>query len=231
MGWYDVQLNYGRNIILEWTENAVCDVVLDLGAAKGDDLDNIKLNHPKIKSYAIENWASNIAILEEKGHIVYDLDIEKDSLPFHDETVDIIVLNQILEHTKNIFWIFHECTRVLKRSGRVIVGVPNLAALHSRILLLAGCQPSCIRTNSAHIRGYTYGGFLSLVEIFDGYELNKFTGSNFYPFSPGLAKFFSKQFPTLAVCIFFELIKKNKYADEYIKYPSDNRLATNFYLG
>ena len=38
----------------------------------------------------------------------------KGTAPFEDETVDILIVNQILEHCKEIFWIFHELTRVLK---------------------------------------------------------------------------------------------------------------------
>ena len=47
----------------------------------------------------------------------------------------------------------HEFSRVLKVGGQIIVGLPNLAALHRRILLLLGKQPTCIRANGALSEG------------------------------------------------------------------------------
>ncbi|MEK6620867.1 MAG: hypothetical protein AABZ13_00100, partial [Planctomycetota bacterium] len=34
--------------------------------------------------------------------------IENEILPLKDESINIIIANQILEHTKEIFWIFKE---------------------------------------------------------------------------------------------------------------------------
>ncbi len=139
-------------------------------------------------------------------------------------------MNQIIEHTKNIFWIIHECTRVLKINGSLIIGVPNLAAFHSRLLLLTGNQPFCIKVNSAHVRGFTKKDLVNFIEIFkNGFDLNDFKGSNFYPFSPYVAKLLSALFPTFCVSIFFKFEKQKKYANEYLKYPIEQKLATNYY--
>ena len=120
----------------------------------------------------------------------------------------------------------------MKVGGKIIIGVPNLAALHNRITLLLGQQPTCIKANSAHIRGFTKSGLLQIMNCWEkGYILNKFSGSNFYPFPPRIAKFISKIFPTLSVCVFTEFTKKEIYKGEYINYPKKNRLATNFYTG
>jgi len=164
----DKQLNYGRSIILNYAKKIECQSVLDLGAGQGIDLDIFKNQHPLIKSYVVENWGSNIEILEKNSHVVCGTDIEKERLPFDDNSIDCIILNQILEHTKDIFWIIHECTRVLMHSVSLIIGVPNLAALHNRVLLLLGKQPTCIQTNSAHVRGYTKGGMIDFMNIFPG---------------------------------------------------------------
>ena len=213
----DKQLNYGRSIILNYAKQIECQSVLDLGAAQGADLDIIKKQHPLIKSYAVENWSSNKKILEKNGHVVFNKDIEKESLPFDDNSIDVIILNQLLEHTKDIFWIIHECTRVLNLDGSLIIGVPNLAALHNRIFLLFGKQPSCIQTNSAHVRGFTKDGIVDFMNIFSGYRLSDFSGSNIYPFSPFLAMPLSRVLPTFSVSLFFRFTKVLEYNDEYIK--------------
>ena len=227
----DKQLNYGRSMILNYAKQIECQSVLDLGAGQGIDLDIFKNQHPLIKSYAVENWSSNIEILEKNGHVVCGTDIEKEKLPFDDNSIDCIILNQILEHTKDIFWIIHECTRVLRHSGSLIIGVPNLAALHNRALLLFGKQPACIQTNSAHVRGYTKGGMIDFMNIFPGYRLSDFSGSNFYPFSPFLAMPLSRILPTFSVSLFFRFTKVSEYNNQYIKYPIKEKLATNYFTG
>jgi hypothetical protein len=70
-------------------------------------------------------------------------------------------------------------------------------------------QPSPIKTASAHVRGYTKNDiehFLSSC-FPGGYQFKFFGGSNFYPFSPSLARPLAKVFPNLAWGIFFLLQK------------------------
>ena len=227
----DKQLNYGRHVMANYAQSLTCSSVLDLGAGQGIDLDIFRKQHSSIKSFAVEGWKSNITILENNGHVVCGTDIEKEKLPFSDGTIDCIILNQILEHTKDIFWIMNECTRVLTDGGSLIIGVPNLAALHNRIFLLLGKQPTCIRTNSAHVRGFTKGGIVDFINIYPGYKLTDFSGSNFYPFAPWLAKPLGRLFPELSVSLFFKFKKLEKYNGEYIAFPQKNRLATNYFTG
>jgi ubiquinone/menaquinone biosynthesis C-methylase UbiE len=227
----DKQLNYGRSIIEMYAKQKIYKSVLDLGAGQGIDLDIFKKAQPSIKTFAVENWTSNQDILKSKGHSLCGHDIEKDVLPFDDCSIDCIIMNQILEHTKDIFWILHECTRVLNNKGSLIIGVPNLAALHNRLILLCGLQPYCIKTNSAHVRGYTKNGIVDFLKIFPNYSLDNFNGSNFYPFSPFIATPLSKIFPSLSVCIFLRFSKHADYKNEFIRYPLEKKLATNFFIG
>ena len=162
---------------------------------------------------------------------IHLLNIECEKLPFENETVDIVIVNQILEHCKEVFWIFHEISRVLKVNGVVIIGVPNLASLHNRILLLLGKQPSCININSAHIRGFTYYGTNSFLNqnFPNGYQLKMFNGSNFYPFPFYVSEILSWLFPKLSVGIFFKYEKKLKYNNNFL--IGSDKLDTNYFLG
>lgn len=40
-----------------------------------------------------------------------------------------------------------------------MISVPNLAALHNRLLLLLGKQPATIRIMGSYVRGYACGSF------------------------------------------------------------------------
>ena len=229
----DRMLNYGRDTIhLFLRKSSPCKKILDIGAGIGEDLMLARSVCPGAQLLAVECNQENIRMLKERGVDVYPINIERERLPLDDESVDIVIVNQVMEHTKEVFWIFHEITRVLRPDGTLILGVPNLASLHNRLLLLFGRQPSPLKMNSAHVRGFTKSDILRfLTSCWDGYALADFRGGNFYPFPPFMAIPLAKLFPSFSWGIFF-LFKKNKrYADEFLRYPAEHRLETNFWLG
>ncbi len=230
----DRSLNYGRTHISSFLSYAApFRTVLDLGAGQGDDLLLAKEASPDAVANAVEVYPEYAARLAEKGITVHSLNIERDRLPFPDGSVDVVMANQVLEHVKELFWIFHEVSRVLPVGGKLILGVPNLAALHNRILLAFGGQPSPLKNNSAHIRGYTKGDLLRFLESCfpGGYRLLGFGGSNFYPFPPFLARPLARLLPNMAWGIFFLFEKRREYEREFLEYPGRERLETNFYVG
>ena len=162
----DRELNYGRKHIQNFCIKHINDrenlTIVDLGAGVGTDLINIMENSGKNTFCTIDYTTNpNLEEIKKKCKTAiksYVLNIEKDKLPFENKSVDIIIANQILEHCKNIFWIMHEVNRVLKVGGTMVVGVPNLASMHNRLLLFMGFQPTCIQIHSAHLRGFTKRG-------------------------------------------------------------------------
>jgi len=230
----DRSLNYGRHHIRNFCASVrPVQKVLDLGAGHGDDLYLAGQMHPLARLYAVEVYEPYAKELEAKAVSVLRLDIERDRLPFQDQELDIVIANQVLEHTKELFWIFHEVTRVLRIGGSFIIGVPNLAALHNRVLLAMGRQPSPIKSNSAHVRGFTRRDLCAFVEsVFPaGFALQQYGGSNFYPFPPVLARPLAKLLPNMAWGIFLRLEKKRAYDREFLDYPVAEKLETNFFRG
>ena len=231
----DKSLNWGRaNIELFCNNISSAGVIVDIGAGKGADLDITEKYFKDATRIAVEAYPPYQDILTSKGYKVISLNIECEKLPFEDNSVDIIICNQIMEHCKEIWWILHEITRVLKVGGSLIVGIPNLASCHNRFLLTIGRQPTSIQNNSAHVRGYTKSDFIKFLNTGfpQGYVLKQFAGSNFYPFPPTIAKPLAHLFPTLAWSIFFEFRKQKNYSDKgFLIYPVSEKLETNFYLG
>jgi SAM-dependent methyltransferase len=230
----DRRLNYGRDIVVEYlTAIAPFATVLDLGAGEGEDLELARRVFPGTHALAIEGYAPCVERLRSEGVEVHQIDIEHDRLPCDDESVDAIISNQVLEHTKEIFWIFHEVSRVLKIDGHLILGLPNLAALHNRVLLALGRQPTVIQTNSAHVRGFTKSDLLKFLDsaFADGYACLRRRGSNFYPFPPVLAKPLARLLPGMAWGMFLLLQKRRAYGDEFLRFPMENRLETPFFVG
>jgi len=230
-------LTYGRDIILRWCDEFIKTHqkkslnILDIGSGRGSDLLNIKGKFPNLVTglYGIECYEPNVELARKSGISVFPMDMEREALPFEDSFFDIIIMNQFLEHTKEIFWIFSEISRVITKEGIVIVGVPNLAAWSNRLWLLMGLQPSSIELLGPHVRGFTASNFKKFIET-DGYfKLLKVAGSNFWPFPYAyLCKFFSKIFPKHSVALFFLIKRENK--DQNFIHVLDSRFFETPYF-
>lgn len=228
----DRRLNYGRNNIATFLRRvAPFRNVVDLGAGGGSDLAIAAEICPSARRYAVETYPPNVEKLKDL-HEVLPLNLEQDRLPFDDEAMDVIMSNQVLEHVKEIFWILHEATRTLRVGGHMIIGVPNLASFHNRLLLLVGRQPTVIQNHSAHLRGYTKHDMLRTFEMIfpGGYALEGFLGANFYPLPPVLAKPMAAMLPNGSWSIFFLLRKTRAYQNEFLMHPVIQKLETNFYV-
>jgi SAM-dependent methyltransferase len=186
--------------------------ILDVGLGSGRDLKAIRgacLEYaPEL--YGIENREDWVREHASGGIATCRLDIEREALPFPDGFFDIVLSNQVIEHTKELFWIFAEIARVLKSGGMAIIGCPNLGSWHNRVALLVGMQPPCMKVLSSHIRGITKSGLRELVESGAYFEMVGYHGANFYPFGGGLNRALARLFPTLAATHYFILRRTSK---------------------
>ena len=235
------ELQYGREIIKEFSLNYVqlfkLDEVnvLDVGLGFGTDILNVKniLNkngNIKTHMFGVESYPPYVEKAKKNNIDIYNVDIERDKLPALDNFFDIIIINQVLEHTKDWYWIFEEINRVLKNDGICIIGVPNMASWHERIRLFIGKQPHNMRLTGPHIRGVTANNFIDFIETKQFFKNINFRGSYFYGiFNIKLNNIFAQLFPSLCVSIFFS-IKKIK-GGNFTDILDNNFLETNFYRG
>jgi len=225
--WHDsgYQLNYGKDVIIKFVKNQEIHSVLDIGCGTGRDLMIIKnvLSHNAVDLHGICD-----------GHIdgvtTCHIDIECSSIPYGDNRFDLTLSNQVFEHLKNWLWVLHEQVRVTKVGGGVIVGFPNLAALHCRIQLLFGKQPSCIKIDDAHVRGFTTSDFERVIDSIPGLEIRQRAGANIYGLPPSIAKIIGARLPNISVSIFYYLQKTSQKVN-VIKKWKEGSLETNFFTG
>lgn len=59
------------------------------------------------------------------------IDLHK-PLPYADESYDVVILTEVIEHLAEYRTVMYEAARVVKRGGVVIVTTPNIFRLHSR---------------------------------------------------------------------------------------------------
>ena len=229
------ELIYGRDIVRSWALEHLARStgnrsVLDIGCAKGDDLLGIRNSvSGNVNLYGLENYEPYRKIAIENGITVTAFDIEQERMPFENCTFDIIVLNQILEHTKELFFVFDELSRVLKPDGILIIGVPNLAAWHDRLLLLLGEQPTGMKVLGPHVRGFTRSGFTKFIEACGAFKVECVKGAAFLPFPAFAANPLAKLFPNLATSLFLK-VKRCPSLETFADVVRKRMFETNYRL-
>jgi SAM-dependent methyltransferase len=223
---------YGAHVVRRFLETASpFSSVLDIGAGSGRDLAMAKAVEPGAELHGVEIRPPP-SLLEVISNPIA-IDVEHARLPFEDESLDLVIANQILEHTKEIFWITHEISRVLKVGGHLILGVPNVASFHNRCLMLFGRHPTQHKLYYAHVRVFSRRDTEKFLAVCwpGGYTESGFAGSQFYPFPTPIGRLLSMLFPAASVCIFWLLTKTKPYSDSFLRHPIDAKLETNFYVG
>ncbi len=205
--------------------------ILDIGAGSGRDLALARSVQPMASRHAVEIYPPDS--LREACDDIIAVDIERERLPFSDESLDVVMANQVLEHTKEIFWVFHEMTRVLRIGGYALIGVPNVASMHNRGLLLFGRHPTQHKLYSAHVRVFSKHDTERFLDVCweGGYERTAFAGSQFYPFPRTVSRLMCRRFPASAFSIFWLLKKVIPYRGQFLTQPTKAALETPFYVG
>jgi len=229
---------YGTVTIQDWCakfglQNTSTIRVLDIGCGNGRDLVAIrnKLPAQPVELFGIECTDDLARQAAQHGVQTYRVDLESESLPFPNNYFDIVISNQVLEHLKNSIWAFHEQVRVTKRNGLMIIGVPNLAALHNRVLVTLGRQPSCMKADGPHVRGFTLHELLRLVSASKGIQPVGRGGTYIYGFPPAIGKLLGRLFPSLSTTILVAIKKTTDQADILSLLGEGARFETNYFVG
>jgi ubiquinone/menaquinone biosynthesis C-methylase UbiE len=225
--------SYGRHILKKIVKDKPIKKCLDIGCGNRTDLSIISKIHPKSELLGIDFGDWNHEKLKSLNINLLTINVETEPLPFQNNSIDFIIANQVLEHTKEIFWINHEIFRCLKVGGHLFLGVPNLLSFHNRILMAFGYHPTQYKLTSAHIRPF------SKKDVFNFYKdigsrfckIIGFWGSQFYPFPKPIARLLSRFFPNFSFSIFFLIQKTNEYNNVFIEWPKIARLETNYFTG
>ena len=97
--------------------------ILDIGAADGLMLGEIKKRFPDSECVGVDNSKELIAANKDQNIKIIEGDAE--NLPFSENSFDVVVAAAIIEHLDNPEKMLEEARRVLKRGGIFIVTSPN----------------------------------------------------------------------------------------------------------
>lgn len=168
---------FGRNPI-EFPPRSL----LDIGCGRGERTVRVAKYFGISSSRVLGIEYNEEALKSCKNYIhVLKLDLETGWLPCRDNSFDLVVCNQVLEHLKKYKKVIEEIIRVTKPDGYILIGIPNLAHLINRFYLLFGIQPMCIHLNGSHVRGFTHKDFKKLLKSYSDIHLIDSEGAVLYP--------------------------------------------------
>lgn len=109
--------------------------ILDLGCGDGN-VSQLYLSKGKVTGLDISQTALNMA--KKKGLSTLLHDLNKLPLPFSNNSFDVIILTDVLEHVIDPLNLLIEINRIIISNGLLIITVPNFARLENRFRMLMG---------------------------------------------------------------------------------------------
>ena len=153
--------------------------VLDLGCGDGALLDYLQKNRA-CSGYGVEIDDLNIQACVKRGVNVIQLNLDEGLNMFADQSFDVVLQIDTLQHLRNAEVMLRETVRV-GRTG--ILAFPNFAHWPNRLSILMGSMPVTKRLpyqwyDTPNIRVGTYSDFAQLalqnkLKIIDGFGLQE----------------------------------------------------------
>jgi SAM-dependent methyltransferase len=208
-----------------------CRKFLDVGCWDGEFTSAYAktLGSSKDEAFGIDCFPALLEVAKQRGIRCQSHDLEIQGFPFEEAEFDVVICNQVMEHLKQIYLPISEIHRVLKPGGYAVISVPNLAALHNRLLLLMGRQPTTIRVMGPHVRGFTLGAFTEFLTLGDLFRCIKVEPVGMFPFPIKIGSGIGKLFPSLCHTPVWVLQKTDVQAPNWLERMKDQKEQTNFF--
>lgn len=104
--------------------------VLEIGAGSAAAMREFLATHARVRAVAIELSSASIrAGSEGRPSSLRPVAGNALQLPFRDQSVDAVIAFEVLEHLPDVALALGEMLRVVRRSGHIIIGLPNHASL------------------------------------------------------------------------------------------------------
>jgi 2-polyprenyl-3-methyl-5-hydroxy-6-metoxy-1,4-benzoquinol methylase len=168
--------------------------IIDLGLSRGLLLERFR-RYAGAELAGIEIDPSEMERALERGfepvrhHVnVFDGTRMVATLPFEDESADVVLAGEILEHVVDTESFLREIHRVLAPGGAIVLSTPNILWWKYRVKLLAGRYPDALEYRTrhgddfGHVRVFAPGPLRELLEE-TGFRNIRVVGNRLGPIS------------------------------------------------
>jgi SAM-dependent methyltransferase len=168
-------------------------LLIDIGCGTGIAATRIQ-GETGAKIICFDISANAVAHCRDRGLDAYVLNIEQDTLPVPDASIDVVFMAEVIEHLIDPDRALSEVRRALAPGGHVVLSTPNMACLINRVMLPLGLQPFHTEVSTkavigrrfaflgegappvGHLRVATYPALRRLLEL-NGFTVERVQGA------------------------------------------------------
>ena len=174
--------------------------VIDLGCGNGDFTLKVKEKIDCKEIYGVDVFEDALKEAQNKGIKAEKMNLNE-KLNFSDDSFNLVVSNQVLEHLFFPSRFIQEVYRILREDGYVVISTENLSSWDNIISLLFGYTPFSMEFDQIkignpfsphdkkkrgdyppHVRIFSYRGLIDLLR-FHGFKIEKVTASGYLLFN------------------------------------------------
>lgn len=196
----DVVLSLLKSLKLSNVEN-----FLDIGCGDGKNTSKYARACQALRVYGIEGFLPYANEANCKSIIVLLGDLES-PFPFKSDVFDLVVINQVIEHIRDLDLFVSEVSRCMRKGGNLIMATPNLASWNNIFALILKQQAFSQSISSKkhignrfaslyklpvpyeaekHCHILTVQGVSDLLDLY-GLKIVEILGAGYFPFPPKL---------------------------------------------
>jgi len=152
--------------------------VVELGCRYGDLLSHF-LDGNRVAGIDIDRRA--VETCRERFGIPVQVADLSDRLPFPDQSFDVVVLSEVLEHLPYPDVTLRETTRILRSDGKLVGSVPNATKIQNRLRFLFTGQ---VETDPTHLHFYSGETLVEQLSRFFERCQTRYVGGRYCALSP-----------------------------------------------
>ncbi|HSD11264.1 MAG TPA: class I SAM-dependent methyltransferase [Candidatus Binatia bacterium] len=152
--------------------------VIELGCRYGDLLSHFS-NGNRVMGIDVDRHA--VAVCRKRFGIPTEVANLNETLPLADQSFDVVVLSEVLEHLPYPELTLGEITRILRPNGRLIGSVPNATKAQNRIRFLLTGR---VEIDPTHLHFFSERTLVTLLsQFFERWKL-RYVGGRYRIISP-----------------------------------------------
>lgn len=140
----NVQTKIRKQTMVKMIGDSKDKIILDIGGGIIKISDLVKYK----KRYVLD-------VDKSYGGVDIVCDLNEEEIPLPENSVDIVIAGEIIEHLKSPVNFLKKCKRILKSEGYIVLSTPNICSIKNRFKVLSGQLPEycCI----SRMNGYDGG--------------------------------------------------------------------------